>query len=93
MCGLFRTAQPLEEGLLGPSAVRNGAEGFMLEGWRGGNGEKRMSASDPKADIEAESTPITRGIQGQLQSLKAWRAVGIDKGRCGVSQADGSHCA
>ena len=40
MCGLFRTAQPLEEGLLGPSAVRNGAEGFMLEGWRGGNGFK-----------------------------------------------------
>lgn len=47
MCGLFCTAQPLEEGLLGPSAVRSGAKAVMVQCNGRGNGEKDMSAYDP----------------------------------------------
>lgn len=50
MCGLFCTAQPLEEGLLGPSAVRSGAKAFMVQRTGRGNGEKDMSGSDVIGD-------------------------------------------
>ena len=52
MCGLFCTAQPLEEGLLGPSAVRSGAKPVMVQRTGRGNGEKDMSAYDPIAEAD-----------------------------------------
>ena len=50
MCGLFCTAQPLEEGLLGPSAVRSDAKTVMVQRTSRGNGEKDMSGSDVIGD-------------------------------------------
>lgn len=52
MCGPCRTTQPDIKRLLNPSAVRGGAKGFMVQRRNGGNGEKRMSACDPIADVE-----------------------------------------
>lgn len=61
MCGLFCTAQPLEEGLLGPSAVRSGAKPVMVQRTCRGNGEKGMSAFDPIADVRSmeQSCPMS----------------------------------